>query len=209
MEPFSKSDTRLVKMTSSIITAVTLAAAFVTPVWADRDGDRDAKRYEGGQVERPQNKKIERREVMRIEQQQERRIDRVEKRKPRQIHSAPVWRGDIRHFERHDLPVWRGGSWHHRRHNGELAWWWVVGGMWYLYPQPVYPYPDPYMPPVVAIQSAPVEAAPSIVVAPAVASQSWYFCESANGYYPYTASCPEGWKTVPATPAIPSPAPAQ
>lgn len=29
---------------------------------------------------------------------------------------------------------------------------------------------------------------------------SWYFCPAANGYYPYVASCPSGWQTLPATP---------
>ncbi|NOU01476.1 MAG: hypothetical protein HOO95_07885 [Gallionella sp.] len=114
----------------------------------------------------------------------------------------------MRYFDRHDLPRWRGGAWRHARHDGRLGWWWVVGGgSWYFYSQPVYPYPDPYIPSVVVTQSEPVESTPDIVVAPATASQSWYYCESSQGYYPYTASCPEGWKSVPATPpANPSPA---
>lgn len=28
----------------------------------------------------------------------------------------------------------------------------------------------------------------------------WYFCDSAKVYYPYAATCNEGWRTVPATP---------
>lgn len=28
----------------------------------------------------------------------------------------------------------------------------------------------------------------------------WYFCASANTYYPYVATCPEGWRPVRATP---------
>jgi hypothetical protein len=27
----------------------------------------------------------------------------------------------------------------------------------------------------------------------------WYWCQSAGVYYPYVASCPEGWLPVPAT----------
>lgn len=101
------------------------------------------------------------------------------------------WRGgDIRHFERHDMPVWRGGYWRHGRHDGHLGWWWIVGGVWYLYPQPVYPYPDPYVPPVVV---APSPAAPP-------AQQLWYYCDEAQGYYPYVPSCPGGWRAVPAVP---------
>ena len=29
-----------------------------------------------------------------------------------------------------------------------FGWWRVVGGLWYWYPTPIYPYPDPYTPPV-------------------------------------------------------------
>lgn len=121
------------------------------------------------------------------------------------------WHGDIRQFERHDARYWHSGAWRHGHHRGRLGWWWVVGGLWYFYPQPVYPYPDPYRPPVVVIeqpappvvvqmppQSAPV---PSIPPAPTVVPmQYWYYCEAADGYYPYVASCPSGWRKVPATP---------
>lgn len=106
---------------------------------------------------------------------------------------------DIRRFDRHDFAVWRGGYWHHGRHGGRLGWWWVVGGVWYFYPAPVYPYPDPYVPPVVVNPSAPILIEPP-------PAQKWYFCTSANAYYPYVSSCPEGWKEVPATPN-PEPAP--
>ena len=115
--------------------------------------------------------------------------------------------GDIRHFDRHDYAVWRSGGWRHARHGGRLGWWWIVAGAWYFYPEPVYPYPDPYTPPVVVTQSPlqPAEPPPA---------QFWYFCAAANGYYPYVSSCPSGWETVPATPpttlpSAPSDAPTQ
>lgn len=105
------------------------------------------------------------------------------------------WHGDIREFHHRDLPHWRGGHWHHGVHDGRLGWWWVVGSLWYFYPRPFYPYPDPYTPPVVIIpQTSPV------VPGPAPQAQNWYYCPSANGYYPYVPSCPEGWRMVPATP---------
>lgn len=115
----------------------------------------------------------------------------------------PGWRGDIRQFERHDAARWRGGNWQHISHGGRLGWWWVAGGLWYLYPTPVYPYPDPYRPPVVVIeqQQPPAVVQQTAPVAPPPAPAVWYFCEAANAYYPYVASCPAGWKTVPATPA--------
>jgi hypothetical protein len=110
------------------------------------------------------------------------------------------WRGgDIRHFQRHDLHRWRGGGWRHGWHNGHLGWWWVVGGLWYFYPSPVYPYPDPYVPPVV-IQQAPPVTAPQPPIAAAPTAQYWYYCEPAKAYYPYVATCPSGWQKVPAAP---------
>lgn len=111
----------------------------------------------------------------------------------------PVWWGDIRYFDNRDLPRWRRGAWRFARHNGELSWWWVVGGMWYPYWEPVYPYPDPYIPPVI-IQTVPEQPEPPMMVPAEPSVPSWYYCQSAQGYYPYVALCPEGWQAVPATP---------
>jgi hypothetical protein len=85
------------------------------------------------------------------------------------------------HFYRGTL-AWEGGAWRHEWRNGRYGWWWDVGGAWYLYEQPVYPYPtlisevevleDPAMadaPPVEGV-AEPVEAYPPpapVVVAPA------------------------------------------
>lgn len=110
--------------------------------------------------------------------------------------------GDIRHFNRHDNTIWRAGGWHHGRHQGRSGWWWVAAGTWYFYPEPVYPYPDPYTPPVVVVQTPPANTPPALPPP----MQYWYFCAAANGYYPYVPACPEGWKTVPATPPDTPPA---
>jgi hypothetical protein len=122
------------------------------------------------------------------------------------------WHGDIRHFEYRDADRWHGGGWRHGNHGGRLGWWWVVGGLWYFYPQPVYPYPDPYRPSVVVVQQEPApvvvqvqqppqppapSAPPVVVQAP---TQYWYYCNAAKGYYPYVPACPSGWSKVPATP---------
>lgn len=111
------------------------------------------------------------------------------------------WGGahDIRHFEDHHRTVWVSGRWHHGFHEGRIGWWWIAAGTWYFYPSPIYPYPDPYLPPVVVVQPAP-DAAPATTIVPPPA-QNWYYCEASKSYYPYVSSCPAGWKTVPATPA--------
>lgn len=119
---------------------------------------------------------------------------------PRAGHPPPpAWRGDIARFHEHDWGVWRGGRWAHQHHDGRLGWWWVVGGAWYFYPSPAYPYPNPWEPP------PPVSLVPPAGVALSPPpTQHWYFCEASQGYYPYVATCPGGWKPVAAEPA-PSP----
>ena len=107
----------------------------------------------------------------------------------------PAWRGDIHRFGDHDWHVWRGGRWVHGRHDGRLGYWWVVGSVWYFYPAPVYPYPNPYEPPPAVIVTPPAATPP-----PPPPAQYWYYCEAAKGYYPYVPTCPGGWQAVPAKP---------
>lgn len=64
----------------------------------------------------------------------------------------------------------------------------------YAQPAPVYVEPQPQVIYVPVGQPARVQDA---------ATQSWYFCAAANGYYPYVRSCPGGWQAVPTTPPGP------
>jgi hypothetical protein len=95
---------------------------------------------------------------------------------------------DIHRFRHHDFDVWRHGHWHHGWHDGRFGWWWVAGGVWYLYPAPVYPYPDPYVPP------------PVVVLPPPPPPGFWYYCKNPPGYYPYVPVCYGPWHSIPATP---------
>jgi hypothetical protein len=106
------------------------------------------------------------------------------------------FRGDIGRFHDHDWGLWRGGHWEHGDHDGRFGWWWIAGGAWYFYPAPVYPYPDPYVPPVAVITPPAQPAVQGLPPQP----KYWYHCTSPNGYYPYVASCQGGWQAVPATP---------
>lgn len=90
---------------------------------------------------------------------------------------------DIHHFRDRDFARWQHGRWYRGRHDGRLGWWWIVGDGWYFYPRPIYPFPDPYVPPVVA--------------GPRVAN-AWYFCPPSQAYYPYVPTCPVPWQVVPA-----------
>jgi hypothetical protein len=61
----------------------------------------------------------------------------------------------------------------------KLAFWW--GSYWF------------YAPPPVIVQAPPVYVQPP-------APLYWYYCRSAQAYYPYVSSCPEPWVPVLATP---------
>jgi len=100
------------------------------------------------------------------------------------------WHGGGWHggFHPHDIDRWHGGYWHHGYYGGRLGWWWVVGGAWYFYTQPIYPYPDPYTPYAPAIPVAPA--------APPPPAGAWYYCQANGQYYPYTPSCPVPWVPV-------------
>jgi hypothetical protein len=58
------------------------------------------------------------------------------------------------------------------------AGWWIVGPDWYWYPEAVYPYPNPFLP-------------------PGQAPGFWYWCDAYQQYYPYVGACPSGWRAVP------------
>jgi hypothetical protein len=91
-------------------------------------------------------------------------------------HYHSGWHGDIRHF---DHSRWQGGHWWHGEFGARRGWWWIVGPDWYWYADPVYPFPDPYLP-------------------PGAATGFWYWCDYYKQYYPYVGACPSGWRAVPA-----------
>jgi hypothetical protein len=100
----------------------------------------------------------------------------------RHIRRDEGWRDrDSHRFDDHDFDRWRGGHWFHGQHEGRLGWWWLAGANWYYYPQPIYPYPDPYVPPY----AAPGDGA-------------WYYCPPTRSFYPYVSGCPVPWQIVPA-----------
>ncbi len=96
-------------------------------------------------------------------------------------------------FNGHERALWRGGNWSHDWHDGRYAWWWTVGGVWYFYTDPIYPYPT-FVPPAIVLQQAPP------VPTGLPPAQFWYFCNNPQGYYPYVASCNGSWREVPVTP---------
>ncbi len=91
------------------------------------------------------------------------------------------------------------GGRHHRHHFdgrhhvfiGVGPWfWWDPYPYWWYYPPPYY-----YTPPVV-VQDPPVYIQRPAPIAPPPEAY-WYYCASAQAYYPAVQSCPEPWVKVP------------
>ncbi|MHC1481207.1 hypothetical protein ACYJW8_13225 [Frateuria aurantia] len=95
---------------------------------------------------------------------------------------------DFRHFSPADQAMWRGGGWHHEFRNGRWGWWWLVGGMWYWYDQPVYPYP-------MAISSVMYADGGMVGGAYGPPQQVRYYCPNI-GYYPEIPNCPVPFQQV-------------
>jgi hypothetical protein len=98
-------------------------------------------------------------------------------------HRDQRWGGDIHHFKDRDYHYWRAGHWWHGNHGGRGGWWWIVGPSWYFYPQPVYPAPNPFIPPLVVAANPP--------------GHFLYYCRHPGGYYPYVPECFSTWNAVP------------
>ena len=87
-----------------------------------------------------------------------------------------------RHFDKHARP-------HHYQHYGHgpafgpLGLGLAVGGV-------MLALEAPRPPRVVVVQPAPLPMHPP--------ERLWYYCESAQTYYPYVQFCEEGWRAVPA-----------
>jgi hypothetical protein len=97
-------------------------------------------------------------------------------------HHGGGWHGGGGHGE------WHHGGWHH--HGG------IFIGPTFLWPgfyDPFFypPVPEITQPPPVYIERG--DGNPP----PATADRYWYYCDTANAYYPYVTQCPGGWKAVP------------
>jgi hypothetical protein len=81
---------------------------------------------------------------------------------------------------------------------GPGFWWGPPHPYWWGPPYPYYGYPPPYYyPPAGIVVEQPqvyVQQAPAPPPAPPT---DWYYCLSAQGYYPQVESCPEAWVRVP------------
>jgi hypothetical protein len=85
---------------------------------------------------------------------------------------AADWDRDHRHgghiASANEVGNWYAGHWIYGIHGDGSGWWWVTpGGGWHLFPQAVYPYPEPPIPmPPPVIVVAPGAAPPLVVNSP-------------------------------------------
>lgn len=106
---------------------------------------------------------------------------------------------DLGHLDAGQRNMWRQGRWHHGQYGGLYGWWWFVGGYWYWYEEPIFPYPD-YISDQVEPDTG--EEEPSDATPPDnLQGDVYYYCSDPSGYYPYVATCNQSWETVPATPS--------
>jgi len=85
-------------------------------------------------------------------------------------------------YFRPHLQEWSHGRWFHGNNAGRFGWFWIVGGVYFFYALPQYPFPNPTVPPGYYDE------------------HYYYFCADYNQYYPYIAICPQGWTMVPVNP---------
>lgn len=100
---------------------------------------------------------------------------------------------EARLFPPDELVLWQQGYWDHGWHGGVFGWWFFADGVWYLYNDPIYPYPPFVSETVVSDYVPPGFSDPS-------AQQYWYYCDNPAGYYPYVQNCSGPFRPVPATP---------
>ncbi len=126
---------------------------------------------------------------------------------------------DVRAFDHREFERWRHGLWRNEWHYGRRGWWWDVDGVWYDYPDPIFPYPlvvtalTVYEQPVIDGPDLQVEELPSAEIMQASAPGSRdvatptqpviaplpppppgrYACADPSGFFPDLSECHADW----------------
>ena len=138
-------------------------------------------------------------------------------------HERYDFRGrDYRHFSVHEREIWRHGTWWRGCHHGRCGPWYFVGGVYYYYPNVVYPFPlyPIYVSEVVFVEAAvvPLVQPPVVVERPVIVERAplpiqpqprlRYYCDSPKGYAPDVQDCDNNaWHRVPEPPPQAPPPP--
>jgi hypothetical protein len=102
---------------------------------------------------------------------------------------------DVRYFNDREWGRWRGGYWHRDYYDGRFGWWYDVGGVYYPYAAPIWPYPLSVAPLIVAEAAAAPPPPMPIAPLPALPRVA-YHCASPAGFYPEVGACDAGWATL-------------
>jgi len=119
-------------------------------------------------------------------------------------HAADFHERYVHDFSPVEFARWQGGAWSVGWHFGRLGWWWDVGGVWYPYAEPIYPYPlevaalTVYGTDTVDL-GYPVADTPAIPPLPA-GPVGVYSCADPPGYFPTVQSCAQPWQFAESAP---------
>lgn len=115
---------------------------------------------------------------------------------------------DISFFTIEEREIWQTGYWRQEWHNGRFGWWWYAGGVWYLYEQPILPYPM-FVSEFSIIENSPLPPSsntvpmpppvPSSFTAPSpqtTTPNSYFYCDNPPGYYPVVMRCNVPYRPV-------------
>jgi len=102
---------------------------------------------------------------------------------------------DVRYFNDREWGRWRSGYWHRDYYDGRFGWWYDVGGVYYPYAAPIWPYPLSVAPLIVAEAAAAPPPPMPIAPLPALPRVA-YHCASPAGFYPEVGACDAGWVTL-------------
>ncbi len=108
------------------------------------------------------------------------------------LHEHDFHARDVRAFNGRELASWRGGFWRHDYYDGRFGWWYDVGGVFYPYAAPVWPYPLTVAPLIYADLPASPPPPPGVPTLPALPRVA-YHCASPAGFFPAVAGCDTGW----------------
>jgi hypothetical protein len=110
------------------------------------------------------------------------------------LHEHDFHVADVRHFHEPEWAEWRSGHWHHDVYDGRLGWYYEVGGVWYPYAAPVFPYPTTVAP-LIYDEIPPEEALPAAAPLPPLPHVA-YHCGNPAGFYPTLTTCDTEWVAI-------------
>jgi hypothetical protein len=111
------------------------------------------------------------------------------------LHGQDFHVRNVRYFNDREWHDWRGGYWHNEYYDGRFGWWFDVGGVYYPYAAPIFPFPLVVAPLVYEDVPAEPPPPPGFVPLPAL-PQAAYHCSDPSGFYPALQSCGSGWTVL-------------